>query len=176
MIEFFMEKIFLVILSLTLFSLLFFMVLRSDKEGKPGVLMKGESFIEGLKIVHRHSGTKDWVLTAKRADIDEKGDKALLTGMEIAIADKGIAVHADKGSYDMNTRRLTVEGKAVAKGDSYSISSEGVEFDGSGGGLKADGGVQIEARKFSVRGTGMDADNNGQTVRIRKNVTAIFHN
>jgi LPS export ABC transporter protein LptC len=170
-----MGRILLVILSLTLFSLVFFMV-RGDKESKLGVLLKGDSFIEGLKIVHRQNGSKDWVLTAKRADIDEKGDKALLSDMEMTIANKGITMYADKGSYDMNTRHLTVDGKAVAKGDSYSISSEGVEFDGAGGGLKADGGVRIEARKFNVQGIGMDADNTGQTVRIRKDVKAIFHN
>lgn len=175
MIEFFMERLLLVILSLALFSSVVFMV-RSDKESKPGVLIKGQSFIEGLRIVHRKNGNKDWVLTAKRADIDEKGDKALLSGMEMTIADKGIALYADRGVYDMNTRRLTVDGKAVAKGDSYSIASEGIKFDGASGGLKADGGVQIKARKFSVQGTGMDADYNGQTVRIRKDVRAIFHN
>jgi LPS export ABC transporter protein LptC len=170
-----MRGFLLVILSLTLFSLFFFM-LRNDKEAKPGVLMKGNSFIEGLKIVHRKNGTKDWVLTANRADIDEKGDRALLSGMEMKLMDKGITVYADKGSYDMNTRHLTVDGKAIAKGDSYSISSEGVEFDGAGGGLKADGRVRIESRKFDVQGTGMDADNTGQTVRIRKDVKAVFHN
>lgn len=175
MINFCMERILLVILSLTLFSLLFFMV-RGDKESKLGVIMKGQSFIEGLKIVHRQNGRENWILTAKRADIDEKGDKALLSGMAVTIAGKGISVYADKGSYDMNTRRLTVDGKAVAKGDSYSIATEGVEFDGAGGSLKADGSVLIEARKFTVQGTGMDADNTGQTLRIRKDVKAIFHN
>jgi LPS export ABC transporter protein LptC len=174
MIEFFMSKISLVILSLMLFSLLFFLF-RGEKESKPGVLLKGASFIEGLRIVHRQNGSRDWVLTARRADFDGKGESALLSGMEMKIENKGITVYADKGVYDMDTRRLTVAGRAVAKGNSYSITSEGVEFDGASGGLRADGGVKIEARKFSVQGEGMDADNSGQTVRIRKDVKAIFY-
>lgn len=174
MIEFFMRKSFLAVLSLALLSLLFFM-LRGEKESKPGILLKGASFIEGLRIVHRQNGSRDWVLTARRADFDEKGEKALLSGMEMKIENKGLTVCADKGVYDMNTRHLTVDGRTVARGKSYSITSEGAEFDGASGGLKADGGVKIEARKFSVQGEGMDADNSGQTVRIRKDVKAIFY-
>ena len=168
-----MRKSFLAVLSLVLLSLLFFMV-RGEKESKP-VLLRGASFIEGLRIVHRQNGSRDWVLTARRADFDGRGEKALRSGMEIKIENKGLTVSADKGMYDMNTRRLAVDGRTVARGKSYSITSEGVEFDGASGCLKADGGVKIEARKFSVQGKGMDADNSGQTVRIRKDVKAIFY-
>jgi LPS export ABC transporter protein LptC len=170
-----MNKFLLVILSIMLFSLLVFLF-RNEKENKPVALLKGASFIEGLRIVHRQNGSRDWVLTAKRADFDQKGESAVLSGMEMKIEKKGITVSADNGVYDMRTRRLTVDGRAIAKGNSYSITSRGVEFDGASGGLKANGEVKIEARKFSVQGEGMDADNNGQTVRIRKDVKAIFYN
>ncbi|MDA8106004.1 MAG: hypothetical protein M0Z71_11570, partial [Nitrospiraceae bacterium] len=84
-----MRKSFLAVLSLALLSLIFFMV-RAEKESKPGILLKGASFIEGLRIVHRQNGSRNWVLTARRADFDGKGEKALLSGMEMEIENKGI--------------------------------------------------------------------------------------
>lgn len=170
-----MKKSMLVVLSVMLFFLLFFM-LKSERGAKTGIIMKGDSFIEGLKLVHRQNGNADWTLTAQRADITDKGSKAYLSGIEMKIQNKGITIHADKGLYDMNARNLFVEGKVVADGGSYSITSAGARFDNASGTLRADGGVKMEAKKFSVEGIGMEADNTAQTVRIRKNVKAIFYN
>ncbi len=170
-----MKKGLLLVLSAALLSLLFFMII-GEKGTKSDVFRKGESYIEGLRLVHRLNGTKDWTLTARRADISDKGDKAYLSGIEMDIESKGIRLYADKGLYDMTTRDLSVDGRVIARGDSYSITSEGARFDSSSGKLKADGGVRIDARRFSVQGTGMEADNNSQTVRILKDVKAVFHN
>ena len=170
-----MKKSFLLGLSIALFSLLFFMI-KGERGTKTDVLMKGESYIEGLRLVHRQNGSKDWTLTARRADFTDKGDKAYLSGIEMDIESKGIKVYADKGLYDMNARDLSVDGKVIAKGDSYSITSDGARFDSASGMLKADGGVRIEAKRFSVQGTGMEADNTAQTVRILKDVKAVFYN
>ena len=60
-----MKRGMLVVLSVVLFSLLFFMF-KSEKGPKTGVLLKGESYIEGLKLVHRQNGNTDWTLTAQR--------------------------------------------------------------------------------------------------------------
>lgn len=170
-----MKKSLLLVLSIALLSLLFFMI-KGERGTKTDVIRKGESFIEGLRLVHRQNGNTDWTLTANRADIIDKGDKAYLSGIEMDIASKGIKVYADKGLYDMNARDLSIDGRVIAKGDSYSITSDGARFDSASGILKADGGVRIEARRFSVQGTGMEADNTAQTVRILKNVKAVFHN
>jgi LPS export ABC transporter protein LptC len=170
-----MKRSMLVVLSVVLFSLLFYMI-KGERGNKTDVLQKGESYIEGLQLVHRQNGNRDWTLTARRADITDKGDKAYLSGIEMKIENKGITVYAENGLYDMTGRDLTVDGTVVARGNSYSIISEHVKFDVASGMLKADGGVKIEAKKFTVQGTGMDADNTGQTVRIRKDVKAVFYN
>jgi LPS export ABC transporter protein LptC len=170
-----MKRSMLVVLSIVLFSLLFFMF-KGERGTKTGVLFKGESYIEGLKLVHRQNGSTDWTLTARRADISDNGNKAHLSGIEMKIENKGITIYADKGLYDMNARDLFVDGEVVAKGDSYSITSKDVKFDSTSGTLKADGGVKMQAKKFSVEGIGMEADNAAQTVRIRKDVKAVFYN
>jgi LPS export ABC transporter protein LptC len=170
-----MKKSLLFVLSMALLSLLFFMI-KGERGTKGDVLRKGESYIEGLRLVHRQNGNTDWTLTARRADLSDKGDKAYLSGIEMDIESKRIKVYADKGLYDMNARDISIDGRVIAKGDSYSITSEGARFDSASGLLKADGGVKIEAKRFSVQGTGMEADNTAQTVRILRNVKAIFYN
>ncbi len=170
-----MKKSLLLVLSVVLFSLLFYMI-KGERGTKTDALKKGESYIEGLRLVHRQNGKEDWTLTALKADISDKGDKAYLSGIEMNIENKGITVYADKGLYDMTARDLSVDGKVMAKGNSYSITSEGARFDSESGMLKADGWVKIEAKRFSVQGTGMEADNTAQTVRILKDVKAVFYN
>ncbi len=170
-----MKKGILAVLSILLISSLIYMM-KSEKGVQTGILQKGESYIEGLRLVHRQDRTADWTLTASRADIGDQGSKAYLSGIEMKIENKGITIFADKGLYDMNSRDLLVDGKVVAKADSYSITTDGIKFDNAGGMLKTDGAVKLVARKFSVEGTGMEADNTAQTVRIRKDVKAVFYN
>lgn len=175
MIKFFMKKSFLFVLSLfLLFS--FFFLLKEEKGLKPDILLKGNSFIEGLRIIYKKNGNKDWVLSAKRADISEDGDKAYLTGIEMTVQDKGMTLYADKGLYLMTDKNLTIDGKMVAKGDTYSITSVDGAFDNSAGNFKTNGDVRIDSKKFSVQGRGMNIDSSEQKVRILKDVKAVFHN
>lgn len=170
-----MKKVFLFVLSLLLFSLLFFLN-KGEKESGLDLHQKGESFIEGLKIINKKNGSREWILTAKRADISENGEKARLSDIEMIIENGGITLYADKGLYSLAGKDLTVDGRIVAVSDKYSITSQQVRFDSTTGNLKADGGVKIEGKKFSIRGKGMDVDNIDQKVRIRKNVEAVFYN
>lgn len=175
MIKFFMKKSLLVILSLFIFSLFFYMV-RGEKGSRPDLRQKGESFIEGLRIVHKKNGSNSWVLTAKRADISENGDKARLTDLEMKIEHKGMKVQAASGLYSMSDRNLTIDGMVVASNGDFEITSENVTFDSGAGILKTDGSVRVEGKKFSLDGSGMDIDNASQKVRILRNVKAVFHN
>lgn len=175
MIKFFMKKTLLLVLSLFIFSLFFFMV-RGEKTGKNAMVRKGESFIEGLRIIHKKNGSKDWILTARRADLTENSEKAHLSDIEMTIENKGFTVYADKGIYNMTDKNLAIEGRIVARSNNYSITSENIEFDTLAGNLKTDGNVKIEGKKFSLQGKGMDMDNAGQKVRINRDVKAIFNN
>jgi LPS export ABC transporter protein LptC len=176
MIKFFMRQSVLVILSLLAVSLLSYYLMKGDNEIRLDIHQKGESFIEGLKLVHKKNGDNDWVLTAKRADISEDGDNALLSGIALTLRDKGVTVYADRGLYNMTDKNLSTKGRVIAKGTNYSIISEdGAEFNGTLNSLSTGGNVAIEGRKFNVRGTGMDTADSGQIVRLLGNVKAVFY-
>lgn len=175
MIKFFMKRSLLVVLSLFLFFLVFFL-LRDERGLRPKIFQKGDSFIEGLRVVYKKNGMSEWILTAKRADISEKDDKARLSDIKMTIEDKGITLYADKGLYHLTDGNLAVDGKIVAKGDTYSITSENGEFDHKSGIFKTDGIVRVESRRFSVLGKGMNIDSAEQKVKILRDVKATFNN
>ena len=151
-------------------------MVEGEKAGKLDIHFKGESFLEGLKIIHKKDGVPNWILTAKRADISKDGNEANLTDIEMEIKNKGITIFAEKGHYNMNTKKISVEGPITAKSGTYSITTEQVEIDSDAGLLTTGKDVSIIGKKFTLHGKGMEIKNNEQKVRIMKDVKATFNN
>jgi len=170
-----MKKSLLVLASFLLFSLFLFMV-QGEKASKLDIHLKGESFLEGLKIIHKKNGLQNWILTAKRADISKDGNEADLTDVEMEVKDKGITIFAEKGLYNLDTKKISIEGTITAKNNAYSITTGQIEIDSDAGLLTTGKEVLIEGKKFTLQGKGMEINNNEQKVRIMKDVKATFNN
>lgn len=170
-----MKKILLAAASFLLL-LAIFLLIKDERILRPNILQKGNSFIEGLTIVYKKNGARNWILTAKRADISDNGEKARLSGIEMTVENKGITLYADQGTYRMADKNLSVEGRILAKGNNYSAISENGQFDHNSGIFRTDGDIKIESARFNVLGKGMTIDSNEQKVTILKNVKAVFHN
>ena len=169
-----MKKTALFLSIIIIFSLLFLVV--SSKDDRFTLRQKGSSFMEGMRIVHKKAGKEDWRLFASRADISRDGERADLTGLVITIKEQGMQVSSDRGMYDMKAKRLTVAGKILAQGSSVSIESSGIDFDSLTGDLKSSGKVRINGKKYTIEGAGMNIENNGQKMRITRDVKATFYN
>ena len=170
-----MKKSLLVLASFLLFSLFLFMV-QGEKASKLDIHLKGESFLEGLKIIHKKNGLQNWILTAKRADISKDGNEADLTDVEMEVKNKGITIFAEKGIYNLDTKKISIEGTITAKNNAYSITTGQIEIDSDAGLLTTGKEVLIEGKKFTLQGKGMEINNNEQKVRIMKDVKATFNN
>lgn len=170
-----MRRALLVILSLFVCSILFYAA-RDGRNRGFGIRQTGDSYIDGVRILNRKDGKKNWILTAERADITPDGRIAYLKNIEIKIEGRGITVHADKGSYNMVDKSLLLDGRTVARGDSYSITSQDVKYNSAKDNLATDDIVTIEGKKFSVHGRGMNLDNADHKVKILKDVKAVFYN
>lgn len=170
-----MKKAWLLIFSVGLFSL-FFLMVKDDPGMKNGAVERGDSYIEGLRMLHRRDGVQDWTLTARRADLTAAGDRALLSDITVAFADRGVTVRAERGSFGLSDRRIAVDGRVVAQGENFSLTAEGAVMDSASGTLQTSGPVLVEGKKFRVQGRGMQAAESGQTVRILHDVTAVFNN
>jgi LPS export ABC transporter protein LptC len=170
-----MKKILLLLASFLLFSFFFFLV-EGEKVNKMDVRLKGESFFEGLRIIQKKNGVQNWVLVARRADISKGGDEAHLTDIEMEVKSRGMTIYAEKGLYNLNSKKISIDGAITAKNSNYSITTGEVEIDSTAGLLKTGEDVHIEGRKFTLQGKGMELDNNDQKVRILKDVKATFNN
>jgi len=151
-------------------------MLKGEKTNNSDVHLKGESFFEGLRIIQKKDGVPNWVLTAKRADISKDGNEANLTDLEMEIKNKGITIYSEKGLYNLNNKKISIEGTITAKSNNYLITAGQVEIDSATGLLKTNGYVHIEGKKFTLQGKGMEIKNNDQKVRILKGVKATFNN
>ncbi|MCE5194202.1 MAG: LPS export ABC transporter periplasmic protein LptC [Nitrospiraceae bacterium] len=167
-----MKRKFLFLLFL-IFSVAVFLITRENRELEKDFRLKGDSFIEGLKIVQKKNGNNIWVLNAKRADIVEKENKAMLSNIEILITEKEMKIRAADGLYDMSGKKFTLLGNIIADTKDYTIIANTAEWT-SNGEIKTKGDVKIEGRRFTIQGVGIEA-NSGQKVRILKDVKAVFY-
>ncbi|MBU4321026.1 MAG: LPS export ABC transporter periplasmic protein LptC [Thermodesulfovibrionales bacterium] len=163
------------LLVLSLLSLLaLFLLLGNSRELDKTLLLKGGSFLEGLKIVHKKNGTSMWTLNASRADIIEGSDRVKLNDVVLRVENKEMTIYSPEGFYNMESRDMTLNGKIKAVSKGYTIITESVEWNQSKGEIKTKEAVKIESKKFNVEGVGMEADSE-QKVRILKNVKATFY-
>lgn len=173
MIEFFMKKILMVGLSILFFSMLF-MMLRNGREISGDLQIKGNSFIEGLRILQKNNGTAIWTLSARKADFIEGEDKAELSDITMIIQKNGLVLYADNGIYNLSDQRFTTEGEVKADAKDYTIIADSVDYEASSGEIKTGGRIKVEGKKFKVEGKGMKTDA-GQKVSILNDVKATFY-
>jgi LPS export ABC transporter protein LptC len=162
-------------LAVILLSAALFLYLRMEKAARLDVQFSGESFFEGLKIVNKKDGATDWVLTARRADFSGDGNEALLSGVEMHMESQGMTLSSEKALYNMDTRKVSVDGEIKAQNKNYVMTTSQALIDSGGGTIETAGDVKVEGKKFHLEGRGMKADNNEQKVRILKNVKATFN-
>ena len=170
-----MKKIVFFVLSALLFSVFIFMV-KDEKESKLNIQIKGDSFIEGLKMVHKNNGHPDWTLSAKEADLHEAENLAYLNGVQITLEGKDMAVFADKGTFNMATKNLSIDGNITAKGNSFSITAEHADLDSEAGTIKSESAVKLDGKKMKIEGKGILINNKERKVRVLKDVKATFYN
>ncbi len=173
MIKFFMKKVLMIGLSLSLLCMLF-VVLRNGREISGDLKIKGDSFIEGLKILHQKNGIPVWTLSARKADFIEGEDKAELVDISVVIQKNDMVLHADKGVYDLSDQRFTTEGVVKAEAKDYTITADSIDYEASSGEIKTEGWIKVEGKKFIVEGKGMKADTE-QKVSILNDVRATFY-
>jgi hypothetical protein len=150
------------------------LILLTDSKGVEKIsVSRGNSYIEGLKIVNKKDGNEVWVLNAKRADIIESENKAKLYDIVMEVRQNGLVVKSDDGIYDISNKSLILKSTITAETNDYTIITDTVEWTPSGE-IKTGSDVRVLSKKFNVEGEGMCVDS-GQKVRILKNVKAIFY-
>ncbi|MEW6571716.1 MAG: LPS export ABC transporter periplasmic protein LptC [Nitrospirota bacterium] len=168
-----MKRVLLIGLFLLVFSALFLAV-RTGRETNGNLNLRGKSFLENVKIIHREDGETLWILTARKAEFMQHENKAELSGVSLSIPENSVTLYADKGAYNISERNFTTDEIVTAKAAGYRITADSIDYEISSGKVKTGGRIKIEAKGFEVEGVGMSADSE-EKVSILNDVKAIFH-
>lgn len=168
-----MKKILMIGLSV-FFACMFFVLFRSDRESGRDIRIKGNSFIDGLTILHKKDGAPFWMLTARKADFQEGEKMVELNDITMMLHKNSMVFYTDKGTYDLSNQNFATEGEIRAKAKDYTIKVDSIDYEASSGEFKTEGRIQVEGKKFKADGRGMKVDSE-QKVRILKDVKATFY-
>ncbi len=168
-----MKKIFLVTVSVCIIFALYLM-LNEERETRDSIPFRTNSYIEGLRIVHKKDGQNSWTLRSQRADLSQSETVAHMDRVTINLTKENLILKADRGLYNLDNKNLTLEGNIKAHTKDYVITAESLGWKSSTGELVTDGSIQMYGKKFMVEGNGMRVTP-GQKVRLLKNVKAIFY-
>lgn len=153
---------------------LFFAVFVSEREYRRDFsINKGNSYMEGLKIVNKKDGKDSWVISARKATFSRDETVAQMDSVTIDIKKEGAVLNADSGTYNMNTRDLRLEKNIVIHTKDSTISAESLSWSPAGGMLSSDGRVHMQGSKFRIEGEGLTATEDNK-VTLTRNVKAIF--
>ena len=164
-----------IMISLSLFfALILFVVLGSDREEHETFKIRGNSFIEGLKILHEEGGDAVWTLTARKADLRESDNMADLSDITVVVPKNGLRLYADKGVYDLTNQKFTTQSDIKAETKDYKITTSLIDYEASSGKIKTEEIIKVDGKRFKVEGKGMTVDSE-RKVRILKDVKATFY-
>jgi len=150
------------------------LMLKTGREPDVGMQATGNSFLEDVRIVQKKNGVTAWTLTAEKADILEKGDKALLRNVSLAVPANRLTLFAESGTYDFAAKSFAADAVVEARGENYRVTADSLDLDLSSAVIQTEGRVRLEGNGFSLEGEGMQAGQ-AEKVRILKDVKATFH-
>lgn len=159
--------------SLTTFFV-FFVVFFGDRDYRKDLsITKGNSYIEGLRIVNRKDASELWVITARKADLSRDETTAQMESVAIDIKKEGAVLNAESGFYNMNTRDLRLENNVILRVRGSVISANTLLWNSASGTLSSDDRVEMQGDKFKIEGEGL-ATTEDNKVRLMRNVKATF--
>jgi LPS export ABC transporter protein LptC len=157
--------LFLLALSYLLFS--------GEKEYRMGSSIKANSYIEGLRIVHKKNGTDSWVISAKKADFTRDETVAKMSTVTVDAKKEGIILNADSGTYNLTTREILLEDNIKIRIKDSVISAKSLSWDPSREMLTSPDRVRMDGKNFRIEGDGLVATQD-QKLKLTRNVQATF--
>ena len=154
--------------------LVFFSVFGGDRELTRDLsIQRGNSYIEGLKIVNKKDGTDAWVVTARRADFNRDETVAQMEAVAIDIKKEGVVLTADNGTYHMQTRDLRLDNNIKIQIKGSVLTTDELSWNPSRGMVFSRDVVRMEGNRFTIEGEGLTATKDNK-VKLMRNVKATF--
>jgi lipopolysaccharide transport protein LptA/LPS export ABC transporter protein LptC len=161
-----------------LFLAIYFFVKKPVKISIP-VLDEEKKVIvfKDVKYSGEKKGVVDWEINAKiaRKYIDKPEiEMEDITGKYRPKADVAVSFKGSKGMMNTEQERGMIEDVDFLYKNDYRLKSKYMDFDFKKGVTYTNAPVNIEGSKLTLRGVGLTADTNEETVRIDKDVTGFI--
>lgn len=154
---------------------IFFMVFSDERESRRDFsINKANSYMEGFRIVSKKAGTDALILTAGRADFSKDETVARMEAVTMDIKKEGVLLNADHGTYNMETKDLTLEDNITIHAKDSVIHASNLSWNPSRGILSAEGKVWMKGNRFTVEGEGLTATEDNR-VKLMRNVKAVYN-
>ena len=140
-------------------------------EGTKAIVFK-DVFYSGEK-----KGSVDWEIKAKiaRKFIDRpEVEMEVIEGRYKPKPDVVVLFNGSKGKMNTDEERGNMQDVDIIYKDEYRLKTKYMDFDFKKGYTHTDAPVTIEGSKLNLKGLGLTADTNAQTVRIDKDVTGFI--
>ncbi|MDD4004371.1 MAG: LPS export ABC transporter periplasmic protein LptC [Elusimicrobiaceae bacterium] len=134
--------------------------------------------IRGLKMYEFRSGRTEWMVTAKRALLDDATESAELLSPEVEIRKNGkLSAHikSDKGSMDIAKKIVTLleNVNGVSEKEKVSLKTSRLDFDIPGDRIWTDSPITLVQSGVKIRGQGFSARSDLAEIEIKKQETSL---
>ncbi len=157
---------------------LYFLVRKPDKIAPPVEIKQDRVIVfKEVKYSGERKGSIDWEIKAKvaRKYIDQPLiELETLTGQYKPKADTIVNFKGTRGALDTDREKGKVEGVEVLYKNEYTLRSDYMDFDFKKGTTATQAAVNISGPKLNMRGIGLTADTNRQTVALQRDVSGVL--
>lgn len=152
----------------------FFSVFSGERDlRKDPSIQRGNSYIEGLKILNKKDGTDTWIVTARRADFTKDETVAQMESVAIDLKKEDVVLTADNGTYHMKTQDIRLRNNIRIQIKGSVVTTDELSWNASRGILFSKDVVRMEGNKFKIEGEGLTATKDNK-VKLMRNVKATF--
>ncbi len=154
---------------------IYFTIFSDERESRRDYSIRtATSYMEGFRIVSKKDGADALVITARRADFSKDETLAKMDAVTMDIKKEGVVLNADRGTYNMDTKDLTLEDNITIEAKGSVIYANTLSWNPAQGMLTSEGKVRIKGNKFTAEGEGLTATQDSR-VKLMRNVKAIFN-
>lgn len=170
--------VFISCIAFSLILALYFLIRKPEKIAPP-IENKQDRVIvfKEVKYSGEKKGAIDWEIKAKvaRKYIDQPLiELETLTGQYKPKADTVVNFKGTKGAMDTEQEKGKVEGVEVLYKNEYTLKSDYMDFDFKKGTTDTKAAVNITGPKLTMRGIGLAADTNKETVILQQDVSGVL--
>lgn len=161
------------LLAAAIAAVLFLPLLRFKKGDSLPPASAAGSFLEDVQVVHREEGREVWSLLSAKTTISSDGSTAGMREVTVRLPGRGLTVTAEKGSFNLESSDLSLEGNVTASTEDFTVSTARVMLASATGELATDDVVVIKGTGFTIKGKGLRAYDD--KVRLLEDVRAELY-